>query len=150
MQAAAEEEEDEEVVYDPQLSSNNQGFQAPGRRAKVKPGPSLKQGMTRRGKSRLLTLQATGTEEDDDDEEDVEDCDVSSNVEEENQAFVPMSLRSLPPDNSEVLETVEEVSLDIITVIQCFFIVFKAWGQKHTYIMYIQVLRMQDICDVNA
>ncbi|XP_056587231.1 transcription factor TFIIIB component B'' homolog isoform X3 [Triplophysa dalaica] len=113
MQAAAEEEEDEEVVYDPQLSTNNQGFQAPGRRAKVKPGPSLKQGMTRRGKSRLLTLRATGTEEDDDDEEDGEDCDVSSNVEEENQAFVPMSLRSLPPDNSEVLETVEELDISL-------------------------------------
>ncbi|KAA0719840.1 Transcription factor TFIIIB component B'' -like protein [Triplophysa tibetana] len=112
MQAAAEEEEDEEVLYDPQLSSKNQGFQAPGRRAKVKPGPSLKQGMTRRGKSRLLTLRATGTE-DDDDEEDVEDCDVSSNVEEENQAFVPMSLRSLPPDNSEVLETVEELDISL-------------------------------------
>ncbi|KAI7795636.1 transcription factor TFIIIB component B'' homolog isoform X2 [Triplophysa rosa] len=114
MQAAAE---DEEVLSDPQLSFKDQGFQAPGRRAKVKPGPSLKQGMTRRGKSRLVTLRASGTE-DDDDEEDVEDCglsqeDLFSNAEEENQVFVPMSLRSLPPDNSEVLETVEELDISL-------------------------------------
>lgn len=117
MQAAAEDEEDEEVLSDPPLSSKDQGFRVPVRRAKVKPGPSLKQGMTRRGKSRLVTLWASGTE-DDDDEEDVEDCglsqeDFSSNGEEENQVFVPMSLRSLQPHNSEVVETMEEVSLNI-------------------------------------
>lgn len=123
MQAAAEEEEDEEELSEPPVSSKNcnQGIKAPGRRAKLKPGPTLKQGMHRRGRSRLVTLLASGAEDDDDDEEDedVEDCvlsqvDFPSYPEEENQAFVPMSLRPLLPVNSEVVETMEEVCLCII------------------------------------
>lgn len=123
MQAAAEEEEDEEELSEPPVSSKNcdQGIKAPGRRAKLKPGPTLKQGMHRRGRSRLVTLLASGAEDDDDDEEDedVEDCvlsqvDFPSYPEEENQAFVPMSLRPPLPVNSEVVETMEEVCLCII------------------------------------
>lgn len=120
MQAVAEEEEDEEELSDLTVSSKvcGQDIKAPGRRAKLKPGPRLKQGMPRRGKSRLVTLLASGTE-DDDEEEEVEESvliqeDFPSNPEEENQAFVPMSLRPLPPANSEVIETMEEVCLCII------------------------------------
>lgn len=121
MQAAAEEEEDEEEASEPPVSSKicNQGIKAPARRDKLKPGPTLKQGMQRRGKSRLVTLLASGTEDDEEEDEDVEDCglnqvDFPSNSEEENQAFVPMSLRPLLPVNSEVVETMEEVCLCII------------------------------------
>ncbi|XDV38402.1 hypothetical protein PO909_007820 [Leuciscus waleckii] len=123
MQAAAEEEEDEEELSEPPVSYKtcNQGIKAPGRRAKLKPGPTLKQGMHRRGKSRLVTLLASGAEDDDDDEEDedVEDCvlsqvDFPSYPEEENQAFVPMSLRPLLPVNSEVVETMEEDVIEFL------------------------------------
>lgn len=123
IQAAAEEEEDEEELSDLPVSSkvHGQDIKAPGRRAKLKPGPRLKQGMPRRGKSRLVTLLASGTEDGDEDEEEeeVEESvlsqeDFPSNPEEENQAFVPMSLRPLPPVNSEVVETMEEVCLCII------------------------------------
>ncbi|XP_067233127.1 transcription factor TFIIIB component B'' homolog isoform X5 [Chanodichthys erythropterus] len=120
MQAAAEEEEedDDEELSKPPVSSKicNQGIKAPARRDKLKPGPTLKQGMQRRGKSRLVTLLASGTEDDED--EDVEDCGLSqmdfpSNSEEENQAFVPMSLRPLLPVNSEVVETMEELDISV-------------------------------------
>ncbi|KAK7143231.1 hypothetical protein R3I93_014405 [Phoxinus phoxinus] len=120
MQAAAEEEEDEEELSEPPVSSKtcNQGIKAPGRRAKLKPGPTLKQGMHRRGKSRLVTLLASGAEDDDEEDEDVEDCvlsqvDFPSSPEEENQAFVPMSLRPLLPVNSEVVETMEELDISV-------------------------------------
>ncbi|XP_039543895.1 transcription factor TFIIIB component B'' homolog isoform X3 [Pimephales promelas] len=120
MQAAAEEEEDEEELSEPPVSSKtcNQGIKAPGRRAKLKPGPTLKQGMHRRGKSRLVTLRASGAEDDDEEDEDVEDCvlsqvDFPSYPEEENQAFVPMSLRPLLPVNSEVVETMEELDISV-------------------------------------
>lgn len=123
MQAAAEEEveEDEEDLSEPPASSKicNRGIKAPSQRGKLKPGPTLKQGMQRRGKSRLVTLLASGTEDDDEEDEDVEDCvlsqvDFPSNSEEENQAFVPMSLRPLLPVSSEVVETMEEVCLCLI------------------------------------
>ncbi|XP_051732942.1 transcription factor TFIIIB component B'' homolog isoform X1 [Ctenopharyngodon idella] len=122
MQAAAEEEEeeDEEELSEPPVSSKicNQGIKAPARRDKLKPGPTLKQGMQRRGKSRLVTLLASGTEDDEEEDEDVEDCvlsqvDFPSNSEEENQAFVPMSLRPLLPVNSEVVETMEELDISV-------------------------------------
>ncbi|XP_056114314.1 transcription factor TFIIIB component B'' homolog isoform X2 [Rhinichthys klamathensis goyatoka] len=120
MQAAAEEEEDEEELSEPPVSSKtcNQGIKAPGRRAKLKPGPTLKQGMHRRGKSRLVTLLASGAEDDDEEDDDVEDCvlsqeDFPSYPEEENQAFVPMSLRPLLPVNSEVVETMEELDISV-------------------------------------
>ncbi|XP_048021075.1 transcription factor TFIIIB component B'' homolog isoform X4 [Megalobrama amblycephala] len=121
MQAAAEEEEedDDEELSEPPVSSKicNQGIKAPARRDKLKPGPTLKQGMQRRGKSRLVTLLASGTEDDEEDE-DVGDCGLSqmdfpSNSEEENQAFVPMSLRPLLPVNSEVVETMEELDISV-------------------------------------
>ncbi|XP_051771987.1 transcription factor TFIIIB component B'' homolog isoform X4 [Ctenopharyngodon idella] len=123
MQAAAEEEEeeDEEELSEPPVSSKicNQGIKAPARRDKLKPGPTLKQGMQRRGKSRLVTLLASGTEDDEEEDEDVEDCvlsqvDFPSNSEEENQAFVPMSLRPLLPVNSEVVETMEEDVIEFL------------------------------------
>ncbi|XP_067279050.1 transcription factor TFIIIB component B'' homolog isoform X2 [Pseudorasbora parva] len=120
MQAAAEEEEDEEELSEPPVSSKitNQGFKAPGRRAKLKPGPTLKQGMHRRGKSRLVTLLASGNEDDEEEDENVEDCvlsqvDFPSYPEEENQAFVPMSLRPPLPVNSEVVETMEELDISV-------------------------------------
>ncbi|XP_026090177.1 transcription factor TFIIIB component B'' homolog isoform X3 [Carassius auratus] len=122
IQAVAEEEEDEEELSDLPVSSrfHGQGIKAPGRRAKLKPGPRLKRGMLRRGKSRLVTLLASGTEDDDEDEgeEEVEECilsqeDFPSNPEEENQAFVPMSLRPLQQVNSEVEETMEELDISV-------------------------------------
>ncbi|XP_077050125.1 uncharacterized protein LOC143697070 isoform X2 [Siphateles boraxobius] len=120
MQAAAEEEEDEEELSEPPVSSKNfnQGPKAPGRRAKLKPGPTLKQGMHRRGKSRLVTLLASGAEDDDEEDEDIEDyvlsqVDFPSYPEEDNQAFVPMSLRPLLPVNSEVVETMEELDISV-------------------------------------
>ncbi|XP_058613810.1 transcription factor TFIIIB component B'' homolog isoform X3 [Onychostoma macrolepis] len=119
IQAAADEEEDEEELSDLPVSSkvHDQDIKAPGRRAKLKPGPRLKQGMPRRGKSRLVTLLASGTE-DGDEEEEVEESvlsqeDFPSNPEEENQAFVPMSLRPLPPVDSEVVETMEELDISV-------------------------------------
>ncbi len=153
MQAVAEEEEDEEELSDLPVSSKvcGQDFKAPGRRAKLKPGPRLKRGMPRRGKSRLVTLLASGTE-DDDEEEDVEESvlsqeDFPSNLEEENQAFVPMSLRPLPPVNSEVIETMEEVCLCIIVrkrtpvgppltyyCYQCACFLHKLWFSKSEFI----------------
>ncbi|XP_059398865.1 transcription factor TFIIIB component B'' homolog isoform X3 [Carassius carassius] len=120
IQAVAE--EDEEELSDLPVSSrfHGQGIKASGRRAKLKPGPRLKRGMLRRGKSRLVTLLASGTEDDDEDEgeEEVEESilsqeDFPSNPEEENQAFVPMSLRPLPPVNSEVEETMEELDISV-------------------------------------
>ncbi|KAL1253272.1 hypothetical protein QQF64_017965 [Cirrhinus molitorella] len=118
IQAAADEEEDEDELSDLPVSSKvrGQGIKAPGRRSKLKPGPRLKQGMPRRGKSRLVTLLASGTEDDEEEEEEVEECPLSqeefpSNPEEENQAFVPRSLRPIPSVNSEVVETVEELDI---------------------------------------
>ncbi|XP_073790695.1 uncharacterized protein isoform X5 [Danio rerio] len=116
IQAAAEEEEDEEEPSDPPTSSKV-CVPSPGCRAKIKPGPRLKQGMQRRGKSRLVTLLASGAEEDDDEErEEAEGCilsqeDFPSNSEEENQAFVPMSLRPQDHFDSEVVETMEELDI---------------------------------------
>ncbi|XP_016126823.1 transcription factor TFIIIB component B'' homolog, partial [Sinocyclocheilus grahami] len=114
----AAEEEDEEELSDLPVSSkfHGQDIKAPGRRAKLKPGPRLKQGMPRRGKSRLVTLLASGTEDDDEEEGEVSVLsqeDFPSNPEEENQAFVPMSLRPLPPVNSEVVETMEELDISV-------------------------------------
>lgn len=123
IQAAAEEEEDEDELSDLPVSSKvrGQAIKAPGRRSKLKPGPRLKQGMPRRGKSRLVTLLASGTEDDEEEgeEEEAEECalsqeDFPSNPEEENQAFVPRSLRPVLSVNSEVVETMEEVCLCII------------------------------------
>ncbi|XP_042604103.1 transcription factor TFIIIB component B'' homolog isoform X4 [Cyprinus carpio] len=109
--------EDEEELSDLPVSFKVRGedIKAPGRRAKLKPGPRLKQGMPRRGKSRLVTLLASGTEEE---EEEVEESvlsreDFPSNPEEENQAFVPMSLRPQAPVNSEVVETMEELDISV-------------------------------------
>uniref|UniRef100_A0A8C1WLW8 Myb-like domain-containing protein n=1 Tax=Cyprinus carpio TaxID=7962 RepID=A0A8C1WLW8_CYPCA len=121
IQAVTEEEEDEEELSDLPVSSkfHGQDIKAPGRRAKLKPGPRLKQGMPRRGKSRLVTLLASGTEDDDEEgEEEVEESvlsqeDFPSNPEEENQAFVPMSLRPQAPVNSEVVETMEELDISV-------------------------------------
>ncbi|XP_056302395.1 transcription factor TFIIIB component B'' homolog isoform X2 [Danio aesculapii] len=119
IQAAAEEEEEDEEELSDHPTSSKVCVQAPGRRAKIKPGPRLKQGMQRRGKSRLVTLLASGAEDDDDDErEEAEGCilsqeDFPSNLEEENQAFVPMSLRPQAHFHSEVVETMEELDISV-------------------------------------
>ncbi|XP_050949960.1 transcription factor TFIIIB component B'' homolog isoform X4 [Labeo rohita] len=122
IQAAAEEEEDEDELSDLPVSSKvrGQAIKAPGRRSKLKPGPRLKQGMPRRGKSRLVTLLASGTEDDEEEgeEEEAEECalsqeDFPSNPEEENQAFVPRSLRPVLSVNSEVVETMEELDISV-------------------------------------
>nr|XP_055035802.1 transcription factor TFIIIB component B'' homolog isoform X3 [Misgurnus anguillicaudatus] len=107
----AAEEEDEEELSDLPLTS--QVSDQSSRRAKLKPGPSVTQGMTRRGKSKLVTLRAS-VAEDDDDEEETGDCVlIHEDPEEENQPFVPMSLRSPPPVNSEVVETMEELDISM-------------------------------------
>ncbi|XP_065100081.1 uncharacterized protein [Paramisgurnus dabryanus] len=113
IQAAAE--EDEEELSDLPLTSqvSDQGSQMPNRRAKLKPGPSLTQGMTRRGKSKLVTLRASVAEDDDDEEETGNCVLIHEDPEEENQPFVPMSLRSPPPVNSEVVETMEELDISM-------------------------------------
>ncbi|XP_073680707.1 uncharacterized protein [Garra rufa] len=118
IQAAAEEEEEEDELSDLPVSSKVRGQGIKARRSKLKPGPRLKQGMPRRGKSRLVTLLASGTEDDEEEEEEeeVEECALSqeefpSNPEEENQAFVPRSLRPILSVNSEVVETVEELDI---------------------------------------
>lgn len=81
-------------------------------RIKKKPGPSLKQGMPRIGKSRLVTLRASAEEEDEKDDYDMTEDEgtyLSNAEEEENQAFVPIGLRSEPSFRPEVEESMEEV-----------------------------------------
>ncbi|XP_051533022.1 transcription factor TFIIIB component B'' homolog isoform X2 [Myxocyprinus asiaticus] len=117
IQATAEEEDDEEELSDLPVSSKvrGQGLHAPSQRAKLKRGPSLKKGMQRRGKSRLVTLRAFGTEVGEEEEDGVilSQEDFSSNPEDENQAFVPMSLRQPSEVNSEVVETMEELDISV-------------------------------------
>ncbi|XP_051960769.1 transcription factor TFIIIB component B'' homolog isoform X2 [Xyrauchen texanus] len=117
IQATAEEEDDEEELLDLPVSSKvrGQGLQASSQRATLKRGPSLKKGMQRRGKSRLVTLRAFGTEVGEEEEDGVilSQEDFPSNPEDENQAFVPMSLRQPPEVNSEVVETMEELDISV-------------------------------------
>ncbi|XP_053504849.1 transcription factor TFIIIB component B'' homolog isoform X2 [Ictalurus furcatus] len=70
----------------------------------------------RRGKSKLLTLRASAAEDEDDDEEydtNQEEGNDTANAEEENQAFVPMGLRSVTAVHSEVEETMEELDISV-------------------------------------
>ncbi|XP_031658545.1 transcription factor TFIIIB component B'' homolog isoform X3 [Oncorhynchus kisutch] len=96
------------------------------RRAKIKPGPALpgRMGQSAARKSKLVTLRASQSEDDEDEEEGAwreevqaeEDTHNPTSPEEENQApaFIPMSLRSPQPVATEVEETMEEVKgLDI-------------------------------------
>ncbi|TRY95108.1 hypothetical protein DNTS_003836 [Danionella cerebrum] len=118
MQAAAEEDEENEEDFSASSKVCVNPIQAP-RRAKTKTGPRLKQGIPRRGKSKLVTLLAAGTEDDEEEEQDnLENCilvedDYHPNAEEENQVFVPMSLRPQLPANSEVVETMEELDISV-------------------------------------
>ncbi|KAG9266314.1 hypothetical protein AMEX_G20843 [Astyanax mexicanus] len=117
MRAVADEDEEE---VEQQSSSapppETRGPNVSTRRTRKKRGPSLKQGMPRRGKSRLVTLRASAAEEEEDDEEDYdttqdEEQYLSDAEEEENQAFVPMGLRTHPQVHTEVEETVEELDM---------------------------------------
>ncbi|XP_076849087.1 uncharacterized protein LOC143497174 isoform X2 [Brachyhypopomus gauderio] len=112
IRAAASEEDEESSSVAPLGGSLARGPVGPGRRGRVKAGPSLTAGLTRRGRSRILTLLASTQEEDEEDEEEEEEqCPVS--VEEENQAFVPMALRSVAPVTTEVEETMEELDISV-------------------------------------
>ncbi|XP_031658547.1 transcription factor TFIIIB component B'' homolog isoform X5 [Oncorhynchus kisutch] len=96
------------------------------RRAKIKPGPALpgRMGQSAARKSKLVTLRASQSEDDEDEEEGAwreevqaeEDTHNPTSPEEENQApaFIPMSLRSPQPVATEVEETMEEVKGDVI------------------------------------
>ncbi|XP_066502567.1 transcription factor TFIIIB component B'' homolog [Hoplias malabaricus] len=121
IRAAADEDEEEDpepssVPPAKPRSSNN-----PVRKSRKKPGPTLKKGMPRRGKSRLVTLRASTAEEEDDDDDEEEEYDKAqaegqyplNGEEEENQAFVPIGLRAQPPVHSEVVETMEELDISV-------------------------------------
>lgn len=109
IRAAADEEDDEEGEQVPTLPLPPD---ARPRGSKAKRG---KWHAAHRGKSKLLTLRASATEEEDDEEEEYganqEEENYSTIAEEENQAFVPMGLRSVTRVQSEVEETMEEVSV---------------------------------------
>ncbi|XP_037401924.1 transcription factor TFIIIB component B'' homolog isoform X1 [Pygocentrus nattereri] len=119
IRATADEDEEEEPESLPVPPSKAPSSNNSVSKARKKPGPTLKRGMPRRGKSRLVTLRASAAEEDDDDDE--EDYDTtqdeeqyrSNAAEEENQAFVPMGLRSQPQVHTEVEETMEELDISV-------------------------------------
>ncbi|XP_036444257.1 transcription factor TFIIIB component B'' homolog isoform X3 [Colossoma macropomum] len=119
IRAAADEDEEEEPESLPVPPAKAQSSNSSVSKARKKPGPTLKRGMPRRGKSRLVTLRASAAEEEDDDDE--EDYDTtqdeeqyrSNAEEEENQAFVPMGLRSQPQVHTEVEETMEELDISV-------------------------------------
>ncbi|KAL6469713.1 hypothetical protein MHYP_G00208320 [Metynnis hypsauchen] len=122
IRATADEDEEEEPESLPVPPSKAQSSNSSVSKARKKPGPTLKRGMPRRGKSRLVTLRASAAEEDDDDDDDdAEDYDTtqdeeqyrSNAEEEENQAFVPMGLRSQPQVHTEVEETMEELDISV-------------------------------------
>ncbi|XP_072518480.1 uncharacterized protein [Salminus brasiliensis] len=114
---ADEDEEEVEQQLPSGPPSEARGPNVSARRPRKKPGPSLKRGMPRRGKSRLVTLRASAAEEEDDDEEENynvtqgEEQYLSNAEEEENQAFVPMGLRAQPVVRTEVEETMEELDM---------------------------------------
>ncbi|XP_031658548.1 transcription factor TFIIIB component B'' homolog isoform X6 [Oncorhynchus kisutch] len=97
------------------------------RRAKIKPGPALpgRMGQSAARKSKLVTLRASQSEDDEDEEEGAwreevqaeEDTHNPTSPEEENQApaFIPMSLRSPQPVATEVEETMEEDVIDFLS-----------------------------------
>ncbi|KAB5549337.1 hypothetical protein PHYPO_G00066190 [Pangasianodon hypophthalmus] len=111
IRAAADEEDDEE---EEQLPPPPLPPDARPRGSQAKRG---RWRAPRRGKSRLLTLRASATEEEEDEEEDYgtnqEEENYSLNAEEENQAFVPMGLRSVTTVQSEVEETMEELDISV-------------------------------------
>ncbi|XP_058271050.1 transcription factor TFIIIB component B'' homolog isoform X1 [Hemibagrus wyckioides] len=111
IRAAADEEDDEEEEQPPPRPLPPDGRPR---------GSQAKQGRWRaphQGKSKLLTLVASVTEDEDDDEEEYgtnqEEENYSVNAEEENQPFVPMGLRSLRTVESEVEETMEELDISV-------------------------------------
>ncbi|KAL7854195.1 hypothetical protein AOLI_G00210390 [Acnodon oligacanthus] len=119
IRATADEDEEEEPESLPVPPSKAQSSNSSLSKARKKPGPTLKRGMPRRGKSRLVTLRASAAEEEDDDDD--EDYDTTQDEEqyrsnadeEENQAFVPMGLRSQPQVHTEVEETMEELDISV-------------------------------------
>ncbi|XP_046723756.1 transcription factor TFIIIB component B'' homolog isoform X1 [Silurus meridionalis] len=68
----------------------------------------------RRGKSRLVTLRASPTEDEEEEYGTYQDEENDfTNVEEENQAFVPMGLRSVTVVQADVEETMEELDISV-------------------------------------
>ncbi|XP_062867463.1 transcription factor TFIIIB component B'' homolog isoform X2 [Trichomycterus rosablanca] len=109
IRAAASEEEDEDEKETKPLPP-------------LKPRPRAYAGkrggcsLPRTGRSRLVTLRASGIDEDEDEEEDganQQERSESASVEEECQVFVPMGLRSVPKVQAEVEETMEELDIPV-------------------------------------
>lgn len=105
----------------PSTSSSTKPKSKPAsRRSKIKPGPALpgRKGQSAARKSKLVTLRASQSEDEDEEEgawreeaQAEEDTHNPTSPEDENQApaFIPMSLRSPQPVATEVEETMEEV-----------------------------------------
>lgn len=90
----------------------------------------------RRGKSKLLTLRASVADDEDDDEEydtNQEEGNDTANAEEENQAFVPMGLRSVTAVHSEVEETMEEVCVCALSVNSYYFLTYHSMHIHNSY-----------------
>ncbi|XP_053334438.1 transcription factor TFIIIB component B'' homolog [Clarias gariepinus] len=111
IRAAADEEDDEEEQQLPPVP------RPPDARPR---GSQAKRGRwhgPRRGKSRLLTLRAVPAEDEEDEEEECgtnqEEENYSASVEEENQAFVPLGLRTVKAVQAEVEETMEELDISV-------------------------------------
>ncbi|XP_041754877.2 transcription factor TFIIIB component B'' homolog isoform X3 [Coregonus clupeaformis] len=111
----------------PSTSSSTKPKSKPAtRRAKIKPGPALpgRKGQSAARKSKLVTLRASQSEDEDEEEgawreeaQAEEDTHNPTIPEEENQApaFIPMSLRSPQPVATEVEETMEEDVIDFLS-----------------------------------
>ncbi|XP_041754878.2 transcription factor TFIIIB component B'' homolog isoform X2 [Coregonus clupeaformis] len=109
----------------PSTSSSTKPKSKPAtRRAKIKPGPALpgRKGQSAARKSKLVTLRASQSEDEDEEEgawreeaQAEEDTHNPTIPEEENQApaFIPMSLRSPQPVATEVEETMEELDISV-------------------------------------
>ncbi|XP_028830328.1 transcription factor TFIIIB component B'' homolog isoform X3 [Denticeps clupeoides] len=114
IQAGEEDDDDEEEqIYVPSK-------QSPALMQKAKVKPASRKKVFRRGQSKLVTLRASPTEEDEK-EEVVEETLVQevyhypTEPEEHSQAsaFIPLSLRSPPPVTMEVVETMEELDMSV-------------------------------------
>eukprot|EP00063_Salmo_salar_P007030 XP_013981865.1 PREDICTED: transcription factor TFIIIB component B'' homolog isoform X9 [Salmo salar] len=109
----------------PSTSSSTKPKSKPAsRRSKIKPGPALpgRKGQSAARKSKLVTLRASQSEDEDEEEgawreeaQAEEDTHNPTSPEDENQApaFIPMSLRSPQPVATEVEETMEELDISV-------------------------------------
>ncbi|KAI4882882.1 hypothetical protein NFI96_013099 [Prochilodus magdalenae] len=116
IRATADEDEEEEMESSSVAPAKAQSSVSFISKSRKKPGPTLKRGMPRRGKAKLVTLRASTAEEDDEEDYDTtqgEEQYPSNAEEEENQAFVPMGLRSQPQVHTEVEETMEELDISV-------------------------------------